>query len=216
MHRALSSNNPSDISAVQLNVRDFIYVCNILSLVRIGLVPLIVFSIIRHHHLMTLVTGSLAILSDILDGYFARRLNQQSDLGKILDPIADKLVIGVVILALVLSNPKFPLWALGIVITRDLLIVFGNIVMFRRKRIITKSNRWGKGTTFVLSTALMLYVFNFNDYFPDSISFYVLSIGLVLALISAWSYGQRWLHLMQISDSAQPVETINSNKSPSS
>lgn len=218
MHRPLSSNNPTDISAVRISARDFFYFSNILSLVRIGLIPLIVFSIIRHYYLMTLVTGGLAILSDVLDGYFARRLNQQSDLGKILDPVADKLVIGVVVLALILSNPKFPLWAFAIVITRDLLIVFGNIVLFRRKRIVTKSNRWGKGTSFVLSTALMLYVFNdyFNNYIPDSIPFYVLSIGLVLALISAWTYGKRWLYLMQISNSPQPVETINPNKSPSS
>jgi CDP-diacylglycerol--glycerol-3-phosphate 3-phosphatidyltransferase len=218
MHRPLSSNNPTDISAVRISARDFFYFSNILSLVRIGLIPLIVFSIIRHYYLMTLVTGGLAILSDMLDGYFARRLNQQSDLGKILDPVADKLVIGVVVLALILSNPKFPLWAFAIVITRDLLIVFGNIVLFRRKRIVTKSNRWGKGTSFVLSTALMLYVFDdyFNNYFPDSIPFYVLSIGLVLALISAWTYGKRWLYLMQISNSPQPVETINPNKSPSS
>ena len=225
MHRPLSSNNPTDISAVRISARDFFYISNILSLVRIGLIPLIVYSIIREYYLMTLVTGGLAILSDMLDGYFARRLNQQSDLGKILDPVADKLVIGVVILALILSNPtnpKFPLWAFAIVITRDLLIVFGNIVLFRRKRIVTKSNRWGKGTSFVLSTALMLYVFNdyFNNYFknyiPDSIPFYVLSIGLVLALISAWTYGKRWWYLMQISNSPQPVETINPNKSPSS
>jgi CDP-diacylglycerol--glycerol-3-phosphate 3-phosphatidyltransferase len=218
MHRPLSSNNPTDISAVRISARDFFYISNILSLVRIGLIPLIVFSIIRHYYLMTLVTGGLAILSDMLDGYFARRLNQQSDLGKILDPVADKLVIGVVVLALILSNPKFPLWAFAIVITRDLLIVFGNVVLFRRKRIVTKSNRWGKGTSFVLSTALMLYVFDdyFNNYFPDSIPFYVLSIGLVLALISAWTYGKRWLYLMQISNSPQPVETINPNKSPSS
>jgi CDP-diacylglycerol--glycerol-3-phosphate 3-phosphatidyltransferase len=218
MHRSVNSNNPTDISAVRISARDFFYISNILSLVRIGLIPLIVFSIIRHYYLMTLVTGGLAILSDMLDGYFARRLNQQSDLGKILDPVADKLVIGVVVLALILSNPKFPLWAFAIVITRDLLIVFGNIVLFRRKRIVTKSNRWGKGTSFVLSTALMLYVFNdyFDNYIPDSIPFYVLSIGLVLALISAWTYGKRWLYLMQISNSPQPVETINPNKSPSS
>lgn len=213
MQRLLSSNDAIDTSTVRIHARDFFYVSNILSLARIGLIPLIVYSIIRDLHLMTLVVGGLAILSDLLDGYFARRLNQQSDLGKILDPIADKLVIGVVILALILSNPKFPLWAFIIVIIRDCLIVIGNIIVFRRKRIITRSNRWGKCTSFVLSTALMLYVF--NDYFPESIPFYVLNIGLVLALISAWSYGKRWLHLMQLSNLPQPVETINPNKSPS-
>ena len=213
MHRLLSSNDAIDTSTVRINPRDIFYVSNMLSLARIGLIPLIVYSIIRHYYLMTLVVGGLAIVSDLLDGYIARRLNQQSDLGKILDPIADKLVIGVVILALILSNPKFPLWAFAIVIIRDCLIVTGNIIVFRRRRIITRSNRWGKCTSFVLSTALMLYVF--NDYFPDSIPFYVLSIGLVLALISAWSYGKRWLLLMQLSNSPQPVESINPNKSPS-
>lgn len=213
MHRFFSSNEAINTTTVQINVRHFFYVSNVLSLARIGLIPIIVYSIIRHQHLMTLVIGGLAIISDLLDGYLARRLNQQSDLGKILDPIADKLVIGVVILALVLSDRKFPLWAFAIVIVRDCLIVVGNMIVFRRRRIITRSNRWGKCTSFVLSTALMLYVF--NEYFPNPIPFYVLTIGLVLALISAWSYGKRWLYLMQLSNSPQPVETINPNKSPS-
>ena len=99
----------------------------------------------------------MAILTDMLDGYFARRLNQRTNLGKILDPIADKAIIGAVIVALILSNSSFPRWAFVLVIIRDVLIVVANIFLFHRTQIIARSDVWGKCTTFFLATALTLY-----------------------------------------------------------
>jgi len=174
----------------------FLYVSNLLSMVRLALVPFLFSSILQGELLLTAVLGSLAILTDALDGYFARRLNQHSSLGKLLDPIADKTAIGAAILALVLSDREFPRWAFGVLVVRDVLIVAGNFLLFRKTQIIVRSNLWGKATTVCLSAALMLYVL--RDTLPTmfrALAFYLLCLGLILAILSLWNYGLRLFNL---------------------
>ena len=197
MQRQLASNRPPQTSDSLIAVRNFFYVSNLLSIIRLGLTPFIFHSIIRRSHLAALVIGGLAILTDMLDGYFARRLNQRTNLGKILDPIADKAIIGAVIVALILSNSSFPRWAFGIVIVRDVLIVIANIFLFHRTQTIARSNVWGKCTTFFLATALVLYVLADSELIPPFTPFYVLCVGLVFALISISNYSWQLLRLLQ-------------------
>ena len=179
---------------MQIARRDFVYINNILSLARLLLVPFIFYSIVRYDRAMALALGGLAVVSDVLDGYVARRLNLPSELGKILDPIADKIVIGSVLAALVYSQYyDFPLWALGVVVIRDLLIVIGNIFLTCRIRFITRSNLWGKCATIFLSAALILYILDLFETIP----FYVLCIGMAFTAISSWSYFHRLLRLLQ-------------------
>ena len=202
MQRQLASNHSPQPSGSLIAVRNFFYVSNLLSIIRLGLTPFIFHAIIRRSHLMALVIGGLAILTDMLDGYFARRLNQRTNLGKILDPIADKTIISAVIIALILSNSSFPRWAFVIVIIRDVLIVIANIFLFHRTQTIARSNGWGKCTTFFLATALVLYaladsVLVGSELIPPFIPFYVLCIGLAFALISVLNYSWQLLRLLQ-------------------
>lgn len=202
MQRQLASDRSPQTSGSPIAVRNFFYVSNLLSIIRLGLTPFLFRSIIRESHLAVLIIGGLAILTDMLDGYFARRLNQRTNLGKILDPIADKAIISAVILALILSNSSFPLWAFVVVIIRDILIVIANIFLFHRTQIIGKSDVWGKCTTFFLATALVLYALADNvlaggGSIPSVVPFYLLCIGLVFALISVSNYGWQLLRLLQ-------------------
>ena len=197
MQRQLASNRSPQTSNSLIAVRNFFYVSNLLSIIRLGLTPFIFHSIIRRYHLATLVIGGLAILTDMLDGYFARRLNQRTNLGKILDPIADKAIISAAIIALILSSSSFPRWAFGIVIVRDALIVVANIFLFHRTQTIARSDVWGKCTTFFLATALTLYVLTDSQLIPSFAPFYVLCVGLVFALISVLNYGWQLLCLLQ-------------------
>lgn len=70
----------------------------------------------------------LAGLSDAVDGYIARRFNQQSKLGSILDPLADKALVGAVALPLALTGALQP-WVVALMITRDVGLVLGVLVM---------------------------------------------------------------------------------------
>ena len=208
MQRQLASDRSPQTSGSLIAVRNFFYVSNLLSIIRLGLTPFLFRSIIRESHLAALIIGGLAILTDMLDGYFARRLDQRTNLGKILDPIADKAIIGAVIIALIWSNSSFPRWAFVVVIIRDVLIVIANIFLFHRTQIIGKSDVWGKCTTFFLATALVLYVLVDNisvgsRLIPSFAPSYVLYIGLVFALISVSNYSWQLLRLLR-QNRAQP------------
>ena len=202
MQPHLASDRSSQTSGSLIAVRNFFYVSNLLSIIRLGLTPFLFHTIIRRSHVAALVIGGLAILTDMLDGYFARRLNQRTNLGKILDPIADKAIISAVIIALILSNSSFPRWAFVLVIIRDVLIVIANIFLFHRTQIVGRSDRWGKCTTFFLATALLLYALADNVLagsgpIPPFVPFYVLCIGLMFALISVFNYSWQLLRLLQ-------------------
>lgn len=191
-------------TGLQIVRRDFVYVSNLLSLARLVLAPFIFLSIVHYERAITLTLGSLAVLSDLLDGYMARRLNLPSDLGKILDPIADKVVIGAALCGLVYSEHyDFPLIVFGIVVIRDVLIVVGSIYLAYQIRFVTRSNRWGKCATVFLSIALILYVLNLDikislfDISDIRVSFFVLCGGLVFVAISSWSYFRRLIRLLQ-------------------
>ena len=207
MQRQLASNQSPQTSGSLIAVRNFFYVSNLLSIIRLGLTPFLFHSIVRRSHLAALVIGGLAILTDMLDGYFARRLNQRTNLGKVLDPIADKAIISAVIIALILSNSSFPRWAFVVVIIRDILIVIANIFLFHRTQTIARSDRWGKCTTFFLATALVLYILADSELAPPFDPFYVLCVGLVFAIISALNYSWQLLRLLQ-QDKTQPKKAM--------
>ena len=212
MQRQVASDRSPQTSGSLIAVRNFFYVSNLLSIIRLGLTPFLFRSIVRESHLAALIIGGLAILTDMLDGYFARRLDQRTNLGKILDPIADKAIISAVIIALILSNSSFPRWAFVVVIIRDVLIVVANIFLFHRTQIIGKSDVWGKCTTFFLATALVLYVLTDNiladsGLIPSLLPFCVLCIGLVFALISVSNYSWQLLRLLQ-QNRAQPKKVL--------
>lgn len=81
------------------------------------------------HRLLAILAFGLAAISDGLDGYIARRYNQRSELGAVLDPLADKLLLvsGIVILSL--NNgpllPRIPLWLTVTILSRDVLLLIG-------------------------------------------------------------------------------------------
>ncbi|MFO7708477.1 MAG: CDP-diacylglycerol--glycerol-3-phosphate 3-phosphatidyltransferase [Desulfobacterales bacterium] len=101
---------------------------NILTVLRILLIPLFVILLIRGLHGYALLVFIGAGVSDGLDGLIARALNQRSELGAILDPIADKLLLTAAYVTLgVLAD--IPGWLVVVVISRDVLIVTGIAVL---------------------------------------------------------------------------------------
>lgn len=92
----------------------------------------------------------LAVLSDAIDGYIARKSKQQSKAGLILDPLGDKLLLmsAFIFLSMDKFPLQFPLWVVLIVISRDVLILLGAMVIFIVKQDISvHPTKWGKLTT---------------------------------------------------------------------
>jgi CDP-diacylglycerol--glycerol-3-phosphate 3-phosphatidyltransferase len=113
---------------------------NKVTLFRIFLVPLFIVMVLYYadtgvetYRWVAVASFAVAALSDGLDGYIARRYHQFSELGRILDPLADKLLLvsGVVLLSLK-NEPhlhRIPLWLTVIILSRDVLLVLGLVVI---------------------------------------------------------------------------------------
>lgn len=113
---------------------------NKITILRILLIPFFVVEVLYYvksgnelHRIAGLLTFAVAAICDGVDGYIARRYNQISELGTILDPLADKLLLvsGVVLLSFD-HGPligQIPLWLTGTIIGRDLLLLIGLVVI---------------------------------------------------------------------------------------
>ncbi|MBD3287425.1 hypothetical protein GF337_01360 [candidate division KSB1 bacterium] len=133
---------------------------NALSVFRILLVGPIVYFLLQGTKLyisIAVVLIFLGVLSDFLDGKIARKFNQTSEVGKILDPVADKLGIGAVILVLVFYR-DFPIWAAALIIGRDVLILVAGLLWATRYKFVVPSNLLGKWTVFFIALMILAYI----------------------------------------------------------
>ena len=144
----------------------FIFIPNLLSIIRIGLIYPILNSVYVGEYLVGLIYFLAASLTDALDGFLARKMNWFTELGKILDPIADKLlVIGTIFV--LWANNFIPLYVFTILIGRDVLILLGAAM---HMSLITNDapspNILGKITTgsqiFYIAQILILQATNFD------------------------------------------------------
>jgi cardiolipin synthase len=101
-----------------------------ITLLRFLLAPLLVWLLLQENYLSALGVFLVGSISDALDGYIARRFNQGTPLGALLDPLADKLLIACGILMLAWQG-YFPLWLMVAVLLRDL-IIMGGALAYRR------------------------------------------------------------------------------------
>jgi cardiolipin synthase (CMP-forming) len=127
---------------------------NAISAARIASIPVFVALILDHDTTTPgLILFAIVVATDWIDGTIARRTGQVSDLGKVLDPVADRLAIAAGLIGLVLRG-IFPLWAAAAILVRDLTVLVGGAVaLFRRG--IRLEVRWiGKLATFSLMAAI--------------------------------------------------------------
>jgi len=103
----------------------------------------------------------LAALTDTLDGRLARKLNQQSDFGRIVDPVADKVAIAVIAVMLI-NQRDLPIWFLVLVLSRDIVIMLLGLLVISKQKIVIESQTIGKITAFMLGTLMIFYTLDIN------------------------------------------------------
>jgi len=167
---------------MELNTRDILKIPNLLSILRILMFVPFILLLKNHQNNWFLVLAFIAIISDWLDGFLARKFNQITELGKVLDPIADKLNTAGIILALSIYQ-GLPSWIAIIVIGRDLFILIGALFIFRQKRYVTPSNLLGKFTMFFIAITIILFIAKQQTLFD-----YALYITLILVIVSFLFY----------------------------
>jgi cardiolipin synthase len=144
--------------------KDFFLIPNLLAFFRILLLPVIFYFLAQDTttgYFIAVLLMLTAIASDVLDGYFARKLNQVTDLGKILDPLADKLGLGIFVIFIIFHR-GFPIWAAVLLFSKDLLTLVGAVALVKRKDFFPMSNNWGKLNSWVWAITVILYVVRFD------------------------------------------------------
>jgi cardiolipin synthase len=166
---------------------------NLFSILRVGLIPFFLHYMTQHNSLGALIVFTVAASTDFLDGITARLLKQKSKIGALIDPACDKLLMTSAIIALSIpsiSSPNFiPIWLTICVIGRDLYIVAGSWVIYKRIRHTTFTPTFlGKMSTVCQMSALFLVLFfNANNSAqPNLLWLYILT--LVLTVVSGIQY----------------------------
>jgi len=149
--------------------------------------PLGFFNDILLNQLIFAILFVLASLTDLLDGYVARKYNQITTFGKFLDPIADKVLVMVAFLFLMVVTPdRVPLWAVMIVIVREFAVTGVRLLAVEKGKVIAASP-YGKIKT--ASTMVALIIMLFNDFgLPTLIGDIIFWIAILFTLISGFDY----------------------------
>lgn len=139
-------------------LREFAYPANLLTLARLLMLPAAIRAILNpEQRWRALGILGAAMATDAIDGTLARRRHEVSPLGKLLDPLADKLMINATALALTRAR-GFPRWAVALLVGRDVAIVLGGALIYRRRAEIAVAHPSGKATTLTLTVAMLLYI----------------------------------------------------------
>jgi cardiolipin synthase len=164
---------------------------NILTFMRMGLIPVFVSLVYYGYRELALAVFLVAGISDGIDGFLARKFNQESELGTIIDPIADKLLMTVAFIMLTLPNVlpptrhlPIPFWVTASVIGRDVLI----IAVAAAINIITgfrgfKPSFWGKASTFVqvigITLVMVAAVTGYTIFLPTT--YFIIALFVVIS-----------------------------------
>jgi len=174
--------------------RRVLTVPNAISALRIALIPVFVALILDEHTTTAgLITFGCVIATDWVDGTIARRTGQVSELGKVLDPVADRLAIAAGIIALAIRG-VFPVWAAVAIIARDVAILGVGVYLLSRRHIRLEVRWIGKVATFSLMVAVPAIAWGALDLplaaAATAVGWVCFAVGIVEYYIAAGVYAQ--------------------------
>ncbi len=193
------------------------HIPNIITLARIGLVPLVVWLIITNRMQVAFCMFVLAGLSDALDGFLAKRFNWQTELGAYLDPLADKALLVSIYVALGVQA-HIPSWLVILVVSRDVLIIGAFLLSWILGRpvevqplLVSKANTTGQ----IILAAWVLWDLGFALGL-DMVRQVLIWTTATLTVLSAAAYLEAWLRHMARYDTLAPRPRADqSSKVPS-
>jgi cardiolipin synthase len=181
---------------------DILTLPNLLSVFRILLVPVFLWSLLNKKSLEALLLFFLAGLTDVLDGWTARIWHQRTKIGTILDPAGDKLLMAtsyVVLSISSLATPNFiPIWLTVVVFARDLLIVTGAFIAYLswRQKTFAPSLLGKISTICQVGTVFLVLLLNFYQVAPWYMHgvYYLTLLATLASGVHYFIYGLQTLH----------------------
>lgn len=153
---------------------------NLISMFRILLIPLFIYAFLNgtgddriiYPILIFVISG----ISDILDGYIARKYHMETKLGAVLDPLADKLMLITALLCFTYYK-YIPIWIVIFVILKEGVMICGGILAYRRG-IVTRANVWGKMATLLFHISIVMFLFS------NTLAFVLLLVSISVSFVA--------------------------------
>ena len=167
---------------------------NLLSLFRLLLIPLAVWLYIsKKAYGWTAAVLTLSAATDVVDGFIARRFGMVSDLGKMLDPVADKLTQIAMLLCLVIRFPKM-LLPFCVLAVKEILSGIVGLVVIRRTGLVHSARWHGKAATVALYLMMLLHLL--WPSIPAAVSAVLILSSTAVMLLSAALYAKQYIRLL--------------------
>ncbi|WP_407386190.1 CDP-alcohol phosphatidyltransferase family protein [Ruminococcus sp.] len=173
--------------------KDLMTIPNAISFIRILLItPFVAFFVaakyITGNYIPAILILAISGVSDIFDGLIARKFHQESELGKVLDPLADKLTLIAVGICLIFIEP-YVLPLMIIMVLKDVLMIIGGTIIINKGVIPPKSSWYGKASTFMFYVSVtMVVVMEIFNYHNKTLSLSVLSLTAGMMIFSLVNY----------------------------
>jgi CDP-diacylglycerol---glycerol-3-phosphate 3-phosphatidyltransferase len=184
---------------------------NALTLTRIVLVPVLFIVLLKSPgkflSFVAALVFALASITDFLDGYLARRMNLVTTLGKFLDPLADKLLVGVALIMMIQLDRVAP-WIVALIVGREILVISLRMVAVREQIVIETTKMAKYKTGFQIAAVIGLLIHYGYRIGPGPSSFvldfhalgtWLLYIALVITLWSGADYFYKFIKLVSVS-----------------
>ncbi len=170
---------------------------NILTTIRFILIGVFVFVFfdkeIEHNTIWAFVVFVIAGITDALDGFLARHYNQITKWGKLMDPLADKLMIITVLTCLYIAG-TIPMWVIIVMALKELLMIIGAALLYK-DGVVVQANIYGKVATVLFYLAITLIVFDL------SYSMHVLTIAVISTILALIQYTIKGFNAKKVDNS---------------
>lgn len=165
------------------------YLPNTLTIIRFLLIPVIIFYIFTGNYILAFTFFTISAVTDIADGFIARKYNFVSNFGKLMDPLADKLTQIATLTSLVMTH-IIPIWILIVVLCKEFVMIMGASFLYG-KDVVVYSKWYGKLSTVLLYLAivssLLIKQFELPSYF-DKFDFGLYYLALASTIFSLVMY----------------------------
>jgi len=166
------------------------HIPNILSALRLTMIGIFIFFFVKAQYLWAMAIYLLAFITHVLGGFLARKNQWITDLGKVLDPLADKLML-MTALVCFWRVGWLPGWLVVIVCVKELLMILGGVLFYKKKSVVVYADWFGKlATGFFNAGVVATILANFLKWiYPWNVA--ILCVAAVMAIVALIHYATK-------------------------
>lgn len=163
---------------------------NILTMIRFLLIPIfyiVYFSSIDNHFVISIIIFLVSGITDVLDGYIARKYDMVTKWGTLLDPLADKLMLLTVLFCLSRTD-VIPIWIFILILGKEGLMILGGLLLLKKQTVIA-AKYYGKAATLFFYLSIGIMVFN------SSLGTIIMYVAILLTFFAFFNYLKNYINV---------------------